>query len=201
MLKINQMRILPLILVCLLSFQGFAQKKVKMKKHKDIEGLSIKMPKDFVFMEEGVLAQKYSTFRRPTLSYTDANNQTDLVINVTINTWGNNLHILKDFYKATIMKIHETVDFKREDVVMINDREYIVFEFDSKILGKKTFDGKNKVVRHYNYLLYTVVNKKIVSVTFRCPHYMKKEWNTIADLIMGSIKITDKLPMPETDKN
>jgi hypothetical protein len=179
--------------VALLSFQ------TDMKKVQLIKGLSAALPKEFIVMIDDDIAQKYPTQKKPLAMYNSTDKSADFGVNYAINKWNNkNLSVLKDIYKSTISSVFTSVTYLQDGLIKnVNGREYIVFEFVSELVDDKRPDSKNFTVRNYSYLMYTIVDKKILVFNFTSVASGKEKWMPVASAIMTSIVITDKFKIED----
>jgi len=181
---------LPVLLWSVMVF-GQEEKVVpqKLKKFK-FDLVKVKLPEDFVPMETEAFFRQVATAVKPDIVYRDRSEQVVFTVNNSINRWGNNLTLLGDFQKATIMEMHKKVEFKRVELIERKKREYLVMIFESKIDDEMTPKGEKRVVRHYHYMMYTVRQGFLVTISLRMPLWMKElDWEEAADEIMESILI------------
>ena len=151
--------------------------------------VKVSLPAEFSPMTDDDLAFKYPSTKKPTAMYTDPDRLVDFGLNETRNNWpDNDLELLKKFYKSSMLYLYDTVSFIQEDVKMINNRQFIVFEFVSGSIGK-TIRGSARIRRTYSYIQYTIYEGKILVFNFSCNAIFQSEWEQIAEIIMNSIKI------------
>jgi len=180
------MKKILLISFVLLSLVSFSQEKFK--KVKPHNAISMSIPESFMVMRDESIADRYMTSRKPTMVYTNDNEDVDLDVNVSINKWGTDVELLKEFYKSTIHNAHKKVEFLQDDVTEINKRKYARLEY------KSSFDNKGRsVTKHYTLILFTVIENKVVVTSFRCPQRSMKTWQSVANKIMTTLKMKDKL--------
>ncbi len=177
--------------VCIF-FNIFAQKKLS--KTNLTLGISMLLPKDFVKMNDDLLAKKYYTYRKPTAIYTDASTLIDIGVNITNTYWdAKDLKILKDLYKGSLQASYSKVEFLQDKLVTIKKRDFIVFEFIGRITEendtKKAVSGKKGTLETYNYMMYAVVENKIIVFNFNCPLKISQEWREATQKMMQSVKI------------
>lgn len=190
---------MKIIFVILISFLNlfspvFGQKtKLKLKKTQLTSGISMSMPPDFVLMNDDMLAKKYFTPKKPTAMYTNSSAEVDLGVNITNTYWQEqDVALLKDLFKGSLRANYTKVEFLKEEVVIINKRKYAVLEFVGIVSDedeKTNALGRKNSVSKYNYLMYTVVENKVVVVNFNCPRKYQQEWSMIVPKIMQTIKI------------
>ncbi|WP_038031297.1 hypothetical protein [Thermonema rossianum] len=206
---LRQLRVVVAIfaLSCL-AFGGQAQSSIKLKRRQLTPGISMLVPVDFQPMSDDFLAQKYAYFRKPTVMLSDPYGNIDLGVNITEKYWPQeDIPLLKDIYKATLAALYTQIHFHKEAVEQIKRRTYVILEFDAILADEedeKSAIGVSKPpVKRYYYMMYTVVDNRIVVFNFNAPIHEKVRWQPIADKIMHSVKLKNiQLPVekaPEPD--
>jgi len=172
----------------LCSFSGILEKFVKIEIG---SGISLKLPESFQPMPEDEMARKYISTRKPVAVFMSADRQADFGINISITQWDPlDLPIMKDFYKATIMELHSDVDFIREEIVSVNGKDFAVLEFTSLVKDEDNTLGTTKPpVQKYNYIQYTIFDKKTFVYNFNCPAHQQARFRDTAREIMNSIEM------------
>ena len=148
----------------------------------------MKVPADFIDMSEDERNRKYVSSRVPIAMYTNSERNVDIGVNENSTRWGpGDLEILKDFYKANILSLHNEVNFLQEDIQEVAGRQFIVFEFNSKVYKEDSFN-KNAVSK-YSYIQYTLFNEKVLLFNFSAPLRYRQQWEAVAKEMMASIRI------------
>jgi len=172
---------------------SFLQAQIKLQKVKPTPGVTMLMPEGFTLMNDDMLAKKYFSPKKPTAMYTDASGEVDLGINFTNNYWQEqDIPMLKDLYKGSLRANYTKVEFLQENIIRINKRDFIVLEFVGIVSdedSKANALGRKNQISKYNYLMYTVVENRIVVVNFNCPTKYQAQWQAIVPKIMESVKI------------
>lgn len=159
------------------------QEKLKLKRVKITEGISAKLPVDFIPMSEEDLAVKYPSTKKPTAMYSSGDRLADFGLNVTKSNWaGGNLKVLKDIYKSTLFTLYSEVKILREEIVQYRNTDFVILEFTSFADG----------TRSYTFLMYTVQKNKVYIFNFTSPEKTMHKWQPIATEIMESVKIKAK---------
>lgn len=140
-------------------------------------------------MSPAQLRQKYVSNSQPMAMYSTLDNRTDLGINVTSTNWGEDLTILKELYKASILNLYDKVNFLQEDITLINGRQFIVFEFTGTVLGNDNGFQSQGSLTKYLYLAYTPYQDKILIFNFSTDGFSKDRWSPLIHQVVGSIKI------------
>ncbi len=86
--------------------------------------------------------------------------------------------------------MYSEVKFIREEVTALNGREFLIFEFTSSVKDDDKKKNKLAPIQKYTIVQYTIENDKLLIFTFNCPVTLKPEWQTTANKIMRSIKIS-----------
>ena len=156
------------------------------------EGISVSMPKTFRPMSEALLREKYVAARRPLAAYTDPNQQVAFGLNVSNTRWqADDLAILKDFYRASLLELYDEVDFINESIEEVNGRPFAVFEFVSVVRPDEdeTSFINQKPIRQYTYVQYAIHNRKTWVFDFSVPAQAQTEWQQVAGEIMASVRM------------
>ena len=76
-----------------------------------------------------------------------------------------------------------------EGIKEIHKKDYIFFEFDSRINGDKRDLGNQDSVLKYTYILYLVEKNRTLVITFTCLENVKEEWQETARAVMQSLRV------------
>lgn len=157
-----------------------------------LTGLTAKMPKDFVIMSDDDIAQKYPTHKKPLAMYTNTDKTVDFGVNFAVNRWNNkNLTVLKDMYKSTISSIFSEVEYAQDGVIKdINGKQYIVFEFDSRLTNDMRPNNNASTEKNYTYIMYTLIDQKILVFNLTSNAKEKTTASKIANIIMPTIMLS-----------
>ncbi|MDX2188927.1 MAG: hypothetical protein SFY32_03615 [Bacteroidota bacterium] len=169
------------------------------KKTEPIKGIMLSLPPSFVTMTDDEIASKFPTYKKPLAMFVSQDKTADFGINVAVNRWQNkNLIVLRDMYKSTISSIFSEIDYKIEgDIVKINNREFILFEFTSKYTDENNKSESTIALKNYSYIAYTLYNQKILIFNFTSTYGESGKWAAVANSLIKSIEITDKLELKE----
>lgn len=171
--------------ICFAWFQIKGQGSLNREKVTD--DISILIPSDFIEMVESERNRKYVSAKEPIALYTNTDRTVDLGINETSSLWSTgDLAILKDFYKANIQNLYTEVAFLQEEIITINDRQFIAFEFNSKVVDER---GLGKPIAKYTYILYTIKEERVLLFNFSAPLRYRQAWQPVAQDMMKSIRI------------
>ena len=155
----------------------------KFKTFKITEGVKASLPADFMPMSDDDIAVKYPSTKKPLSMFTNIDRIVDFGLNVNKSKWpGNDLKILQQVYKSTIVDMYNKVEFMQEGIKTINKKDFIVFEFVASFEGQK----------NYTFLQYALVKDQVYLFNFTCAAHMKNQWQGTAQKIMSSIKMNVK---------
>lgn len=167
-----------------------AQTQNELSKTKVTDKISMKVPMTFTPMNPSDLRNKYLSSRAPIAMYTSPDQQIDLGINVTNNTWqSDDLEILKSFYKANIMNLFTEVNIIQETIQEIGERKFIVFEFVSRVTDQENTFGGNTAISKYTYIEYTIYGENVLLFNFTSPARVKSQWAETVKEMMESVRI------------
>ena len=131
------------ILLISLAFVLLSAKEPKLITQKMVDGITVGMPKDFTQMSDDDIANKYPSTKKPVSMYTNLDRTVDFGLNISKSRWGGlDLTILKDIFHSTIVESYDTVIFLQEDIISINGRPYVRYEYNS------LFDNTQGTVDH-----------------------------------------------------
>jgi hypothetical protein len=178
-----------ILFFALTSFQ-----KIRYVKTKVNESITLSLPEEFTMMQENELNRKYVSTKPPVAAYTDFSKTVDLGINIAYSRWNQeDLEIMKSFYKSNIMGLYDEVQFITENVQEINGRDFVVFEFLSKVNDTEGTTINNSSISKFVRIQYTIVKSKTVLFNFSCPARTKNKWAPVAQEILESVKISKTL--------
>lgn len=151
----------------------------------------MKVPTSFVPMSPAEIRNKYVAYRAPIAMFTLPDQPVDLSVNTNSSPWtGNDLNILKDFYKANIQNLFSEVNFIQENIVSISNRDFAVFEFTSKVTDEENSLGLNSSpISKYTYIMYTFYEGNVLLFHFNCKASQKSLWQDAVKEIMESVRV------------
>ncbi|MCC5946134.1 MAG: hypothetical protein JJT94_14485 [Bernardetiaceae bacterium] len=188
MKKINKLLSLSLVIFLMFAFT----QTTPLKTFRVAEGVKISLPKDFQPMKDADIAKKYFTDRKPIAMYTDPEGKADFGFNLTETEWTkDDLAVLQRFYEATIRRTFDEVQFMQKEKKHINGREYILFEFIGFINSDPNAIIQRGKKARYNYMIYTVWQKRVALFQFNCPGGLYRKWQPIAHEIMNTPELRE----------
>jgi hypothetical protein len=169
---------------------------IKLKKVKLNDALSVRLPEDFSPLTEQEMNERYASARQPIAFYASADRRADFSLNTSTSSWASSdLPLAKDFYKASLSALYTDIDWIREEIIEIDDRQFAVFEF----IGTVADTDENQVVRStqpiskYIQVAYALVNNKAVVVSFSAPAAQQTRWQPLAHEILDGLRIKKTL--------
>ena len=176
--------------MCLLVFIGHAQ-EVELSRIKISKNISLKVPTLFLPMTESERRSRYVSYRQPIAIFTHPRQEADLGINQNSTPWiGDDLTILRDFQKANIQNLFTEVSFTKDEIKTIGGREFVIFEFLSKVSGEEnTYGGISGAVSKYTIISYTLYEDYVLLFNFTCDANIRVQWQEAAREVIESVRI------------
>lgn len=189
------------ILFICLAFTFLSAHEPKLISQKMVDGITVGMPKDFTQMSDDDIASKYPSTKKPVSMYTNLDRTVDFGLNISKSRWGGlDLKILQGIFRSTIVESYDTVMFIQEDIISINGRPYVRYEYNS------LFDN----TQGYHYLLISILAKTVgeaeidkeklapdnanhlLIFNFYCAKPFQEKYQPIARAMMQSIHVNTK---------
>lgn len=162
----------------------------KLVKTKVNESITVSLPENLFPMSPQDIAQRYPSVRSPIGAYTNESRMVDFSVNVSATRWrASDVAMAKDFFKASIYNLYDKVTMIREELVEVNGKTFVSFEFDSRVNGEAYSLDKKEPIRRYNYVRYLIINGKTLVFSFNCHNRLKEDWQQTAGQIMSSVKV------------
>ncbi|HEY3405155.1 MAG TPA: hypothetical protein VGK59_17345 [Ohtaekwangia sp.] len=164
--------------------------EVKLVKTKVNDKITISIPKDWHAMDGLDFTQRYPSVRAPLAAYTDVERLTDFSVNISATQWPDqDLAMAKQFFKASLVNMFDRVDMIGEGIHKVGGKEFIFFEFESRVNGNRKQEGQQDPVLKYTYIQYLIQPGQTIVFSFNCPRRMKEEWQETARQMMKSIRV------------
>ncbi|WP_051203346.1 hypothetical protein [Hugenholtzia roseola] len=192
----NRPFLFSLALFALIAFVLMAFDNVPALKKVSIKGgkISLDIPKNFYEMGNDEIVAKYYTQKRPTAVFTDPAKKVDIGVNISETPWGEeDVELLKDIFKNSVVKSYDYVKFLREDITIINGRKGVVLEFLGQINQDPNAIVKRGAKSRYHCIFYTVSDYRIISYNFNCVGTDYKMWQETAQACMQTLKVSGKI--------
>lgn len=177
-----------LLMVMLLTLT--AANKPKLVKMKVNDKITVSIPEGWRPMDDLDFSQRYPSVRAPLAAYTDDQRLVDFSINISATQWPDaDKAMAKQFFKASLLNMFDRVDMIQEGIKEINGKEFIYFEFESRINGDRKEEGTKDPVLKYTYIQYLILPGQTLVFTFNSPRRLKDEWQATAREMMEKIKV------------
>lgn len=172
-------------LVLFLAWQP--REKVNYQTVKLADIVTVKVPENFLKLNDDQIADKIIAPRKPLAMYSSPSGSADFSVSVgnsSKNPWmDKDLKLMAEFQKANIKQLFTSVTFLQEKIVKIRGQQFAAFEFISEVKEP----GKNPI-RKYNNLRYTIHKKNMLIFSFICSELERPLYQSVSEEILGSIK-------------
>jgi hypothetical protein len=180
-----------LVMVCMTSFD-----RPRLVKTQVSGGITMLIPRDWRAMDELDFRERFPSVRAPLAAYTDVNRELAVSVNISATQWEvPDVAIAKDFFKSSIYNTFDRVEIIEEGIHEVNGKQFVFFEFESTVRGKKEVLGQQDAILNYSYIQYLVGLDRTLVFSFHCPRRMRQEWQETAKKIMSSVKIAKQKTM------
>ncbi|WKN46145.1 hypothetical protein [Tunicatimonas pelagia] len=154
------------------------------------EEISVSLPESFKVMTADQMQQKFLSARPPLAAYTSANQVADFSVSAANTRWrADDLPMLKDFYRSSLLELYDEVDFIEEGIREVDKTQVAFFEFTSVVKQDEDAITPKPPVHRYTYAQYTIRQNKALVFTFSCPRQRQSQWQPIAQKVMESVKL------------
>lgn len=175
-------------LFLVISIQVFAQER-SYERQKVSDIISIKVPTDFYTMEIQEARLKFVTAKAPLAVFSNPNRSADISINYSSSVWEGDLSVLKEFYKANLFTLYDTVNIFKDEIVTIGGKEFISLEFESSVYGAEGgFRGNQSISKHI-WINYTIYDRRVLIFSVSVPRSEKNRWEQMAMEVLNSVRI------------
>jgi len=175
-----------LVFLGLCSFEA----SVKLVRTKVTTNISVLLPKNFRPMDDLDFGQRYPSVRKPIAAYTNEDRLVDFSVNTSATQWPDaNVELAQKFFKAGLANLFDNVEFISEGIHNVHGKNFIFFEFESRIKGNPMELSQRDPVLNYTYIQYLVEADRTLVFSFNCPRRIRSEWQETALKMMTSIKM------------
>ena len=172
------------ILVC------FAADRPRLVKIKVNEAITVYVPKDWRPMDELDIVQRYPSVRAPIAAFSNLDRVADFSVNISATQWpDDDVALAQKFFKAGIMNVFDRVEMINEGIQEVSGKQFIFFEFDSRVNGNRQKEGYLDPVLRYTYIQYLIEPGRALVFSFSCPQRQKEEYQETAREMMKRIKV------------
>ena len=174
-----------IFLVTLCSFQSTKFYRTKINKN-----ISLLLSTDLIPVPPEEIASKFISYRAPLAVYTNMTTEIEFGINTSVSRWReSDIELMKSFYMSNIASLYDEAHFLRKEISLINNRQFVVFEYTSKINPEERSAISEPPVSKYTYIQYTIVKGTVYVFDFSSPIDQQEMWHPVIQKIMSSIKI------------
>ena len=167
-----------------------ANTQEKLSKVKITDKIYINLPSSFQTADQTYKNIRYTNNRAPLAEFISEDNNVKLTLNTNSLLWKKeSVEIIRSIYKANILSFFDDVLFIQDTIKIVNEREFIVFEFLSFIKNDNSFT--KKVEKHYSYIQYTSYNDQVLLLSAECLARYRSQWEKMINQIMQTIRIRD----------
>jgi hypothetical protein len=173
------------LLTGLLSFTGEKLVKVKVS-----DGISASIPQGFIPMEPEDIAQRLPSVRAPLGAYTSQDRVVDFTVSISATRWlAKDFALAQKFFKSGIYNLYDRIEMISEGTRVIRKKNYIFFEFESRMNGRRGQLGSEQAIVHYSYIQYLVEDGRTLVFAFNCPRDQRQQWQPVAHEVMMSLRV------------
>jgi hypothetical protein len=164
-----------------------AQQKPALVPVKVDKVLSIRVPENFLPLNDDQIADKMIASRKPLLAYSSPSGSSDITVavgNSNKNPWKDgDLKLMAEFQKANILQLFTNVNMIQEKMVKVKGQNFAVFEFISEVKEK----GK-PALKKYHHIRYTIRKGNVLIISFICPESERPVYESTAKDVMESVR-------------
>ena len=183
--------LITMIYISLISLiLGFSLESHKLVKTKIAPDITVSIPEELMPMTPEDIAQRHPSVRAPIAAFTDQDRIIDFSIKTSATQWPDvNLEMSAQFFKAGIYNLYDRVDVIDEGIREIHKKQFIYYEFTSRINEDTSGMGLEQSVQKYTYVLYLVEKYRTLVITFSCPQQLQADWQETARAMMSKVII------------
>jgi hypothetical protein len=190
MLKIKSLitrgSIIVLALCCLSAI------KPKLVKTKVGEDITVMIPEGWRPMDGMDFNERYPSVRAPLGAFTNEERLIDFSVNISATQWPDkDLAIAQKFFKSSLINMFDKVEIIKEGTQEINGKNFIFFEFNSRVNGNKREEGQSDPVLRYSYVQYLLGPSRTLVFSFSCPKRLQQDWQETAREMMKGVKVKE----------
>ena len=191
---------LAVLILLTVSLPGKAQDKLKKRKIGD--HVTMKIPESFIPMSERDMWQRVSSYRKALALYTDMDRLVELGVNHSFSIWEDGDYAtMKDVYKASILELYDNVEFMKEELMIINKRTFLVFEFVSSVKADETDLTLRRPVEKYTYIQFSVFDGETYVFNFSAAKRLREKGTSVGVINMHTVKPIDKKAVVEAARH
>jgi hypothetical protein len=159
-------------------------------KTKVSDGITVSLPSTLMAMTPEDIALRFPSVRAPLGAYSNQDREIDFSVNISATNWPDgDIVMAQGFFKASLYNLYDRVEMIHEGVQVIRKKNFIYFEFESRMSGDRRKQGYQDPILRYTYIQYLVQPKRTLVFTFSCPRDMREDWEETVKEMMNSIKV------------
>jgi hypothetical protein len=190
MLKIKSLitrgSIIVLALCCLSAI------KPKLVKTKVGDDITVMIPEGWRPMDGMDFNERYPSVRAPLGAFTNEERLIDFSVNISATQWPDkDMAIAQKFFKSSLINMFDKVEIIKEGTQEINGKNFIFFEFNSRVNGNKREEGQSDPVLKYSYVQYLLGPSRTLVFSFNCPKRLQQDWQETAREMMNGVKVKE----------
>ncbi len=162
----------------------------KLVRTKIADGITATLPVGLYPMTPDDIAQRFPSVRAPLGAFTNQDRTVDFTVNVSATSWPDtDVVMAQKFFKAGLYNLYDRVDLIREGTHQLRKKNFILFEFESRISGDRRKQGFQDPILRYTFIQYLVEPGRTLVFAFSCPTDLREEWQETAAKIMNSVRV------------
>jgi hypothetical protein len=186
-ISMRQTFIIPVVLAALLCAGAEPHKLVRTKITPQI---TVSLPTVMFPMTPEDLAQRFPSVRAPLGAYTNEARMVDFSVSTSATQWDEkDMPLAQKFFKAGITNLYDRVDYISEGIATWHKRDFIFFEFNSRVHGDKRALGSADPILKYHFVAYHIRNNRTLVFSFSCPRALQAEWQETAHAMFKTIHV------------
>lgn len=152
--------------------------------------ITVAIPKGWIPMDGLDFTQRYPSVRAPLAAYTSPEREVDFAVNISATQWPDaNADMARQFFKAALSNMFDRVEMISEGIREVKGKQFIYFEFESRVNGIRQKEGLKDPVLKYTYIQYLVEPKQTLVFSFNCPRRVRADWQETAQAMMKAVKV------------
>ena len=167
-----------------------AADRLKLVKIKVNDVITVYIPREWRPMDELDVVQRYPSVRAPIAAYTNEERSADFSVNVSATQWpDHDVLIAQKFFKAGLMNMFDRVEMIDEGIREDHGKNFIYFEFESRINGNRRAEGLADPVLRYTYIQYLLESERALVFSFSCARRERENYQETAREMMQKLRV------------
>ena len=163
---------------------------VKLVRTKIADNISVLIPQAFRPMDDIDYLQRYPSVRKSIASFTNSDRLVDFSVNTSATRWVHtDTELAQKFFKSGLYNLFDNVEIISEGIHDVHGKNFIFFEFESRVKGDVRDQALRDAVLNYTYIQFLLEPDRTLVFTFTCPRRLRMEWQETAHKMMTGIKV------------